>query len=265
MKFALGVEYNGSKYHGWQYQKKYSSVQEELEKSISRIANHNITTVCAGRTDAGVHSTFQVVHFETSVIRSDYAWTVGVNNYLPKDISILWVKKVPEEFNARYSALSRTYRYIIYNYKFRSSILNNQLFHVYEELNVKNMHQAGQYLIGEHDFTSFRGATCQSSTPYRKVMNLIVFRFNNYIIIEITANSFLYHMVRNIVGCLLEVGRNRKKIEWILMVLNTKDRNKINYTTVKAEGLYLVSIDYPICFDLPKASVGPIFCQNLCN
>lgn len=257
MKFALGIEYNGSMYHGWQLQKEVSSIQEELEKVLSYIANHKITVICAGRTDSGVHSTSQVIHFETHVIRTERAWTVGVNSYLPHDITVLWIKEVSEDFNARYSALSRTYRYIIYNHAIRSSILDNKILNFYKKLDVDKMHRAGQYLIGEHDFTAFRGSACQSCTPWRRIINFKVMRISNFVIINVTANAFLYRMVRNIVSCLLDIGIQKHEVDWIVTVLNSKNRNLIG-PTAKAKGLYLVEVNYPTYFNLPQSPLGPL-------
>lgn len=210
-KFALGVEYHGEYYHGWQYQKNRPSVQEEVEKCLSRIANHKVNVICAGRTDAGVHSIGQVVHFKTFAIRSKYAWTVGVNNYLSKNISIKWIKEVPDYFNARYSAVRRTYRYLIYNSICRSSILYQQSNHIYKKLNVLKMHDEAQSLLGEHDFSSFQALGCQSYSAKRKITRIDVYRINNFVVIDITANSFLYHMVRNIVGSLVQANFINKK------------------------------------------------------
>lgn len=210
-KFALGVEYNGEYYHGWQRQKTCSSVQQEVEESLSKIANHKINVICAGRTDSGVHSIGQVVHFETTSIRSEYAWTVGVNNYLSKNISIKWAKEVPDYFNARYSAIQRTYRYLIYNDICRSSILYKQSNHIHKYLNVFKMHSEAQHLLGNHDFSSFQALGCQSYSSYREIKKINVFRINNCVIIDITANSFLYHMVRNIVGSLIQINSIKKE------------------------------------------------------
>lgn len=248
-KFALGIEYNGEYYHGWQRQKKHSSIQEEVEKCLSKIANHKINVICAGRTDSGVHSIGQVVHFKTISVRSEYAWTVGVNTYLSKNISIKWVKEVPDNFNARYSAIGRTYRYIIYNNVCRSSILYEKSNHIYKNLNVFKMHSKAQYLLGEHDFSSFRALGCQSFSSIRKITKINIYRINNFVIIDITANSFLYHMVRNIVGSLIETHSINKK-DIMKDLLNKKNRNYAG-PTAPAKGLYLLSIQYPEYFNLP--------------
>ncbi|XBC44014.1 MAG: tRNA pseudouridine(38-40) synthase TruA [Buchnera aphidicola (Floraphis choui)] len=257
-KIALGIEYQGTNYHGWQYQKSVSNIQEKVEKALSIIANHTVNVYCAGRTDTGVHSTGQVIHFYTSSIRNYNSWIFGVNRYLPKDISILWKKEVPEFFHARHSALSRRYRYIIYNHKYRSSIFFKGLYNFYKKLDVFKMNRAAQYLIGEHDFTSFRAIKCQSATPIRKIMFLKVFSMHRLVVIDITADAFLYHMVRNIVGCLIEIGVSKHNEFWIKELLLSKNR-KLAAFTAKPEGLYLVQVTYPKIFNLPNSSIGPFF------
>jgi len=250
-KIALGIQYDGSAYHGWQFQKTVSSVQEELENAISRISNHKVNVTCAGRTDAGVHSMGQVVHFKTNSVRKESSWTMGVNTYLSKYISVQWVREVPIFFNARSSAIDRSYRYIIYNNTFRSGIFHNQYKHVYKKLDEFKMNSASQYLLGEHDFTSFRAVNCQSKSPWKKIKKLHVWRCNNLVIIDITANSFLYHMVRNIVGSLIEIGTSKRKKYWIKELLNK--RNRIyGGPTVEPQGLYLFFVKYPDYFNLPK-------------
>ncbi|CAL4326263.1 tRNA pseudouridine(38-40) synthase TruA [Buchnera aphidicola] len=256
-KFALGIEYDGSFYHGWQRQKTVSSIQEEVEKALSIIANHKIDIICAGRTDAGVHSVGQVVHFSTTAIRKKSSWTIGANSYLSKHISIIWAKEVPEDFHARYSAIARSYRYIIYNYPFRSAIFHNRLNHVYKSLNVNKMHFEAQFLLGEHDFTSFRAINCQSHSSWRKILKLHVWRYEDWVIIDIIANSFLYHMVRNIVGSLIEIGISKKKF-WMKELLQKKNRAYAG-PMAPAKGLYLSFVEYPIRFNLPKKTYNPFF------
>ena len=181
MRIALGIEYDGSRYFGWQRQREVISVQQELEKALSRIANHEVSIQCAGRTDAGVHATGQVIHFDTQAIRSESAWTLGVNSNLPPDIGVRWVKEVDEGFHARFSATARRYRYVIYNHNFRPAILGSGVSHYQETLDAALMHQAGQSLLGERDFTSFRAAGCQSKSPWRNVTHLCVSRSGPYI------------------------------------------------------------------------------------
>ena len=176
MKIALGIEYNGKQYCGWQRQEKVRSVQEELEKALSFVANEKIEVFCAGRTDSGVHGTGQVVHFETTAVRPEKAWAFGTNANLPDDISVSWAKVVNDEFHARFSATARRYRYILYCNKLRSAILPEGITHCHLDLDEKKMHQAGQFLLGENDFSSFRAAQCQSNTPWRNVHHLNVVR-----------------------------------------------------------------------------------------
>ena len=258
MRVALGVEYDGSAFFGWQRQRNVPSVQQELERALSAIAGEPVEVQCAGRTDAGVHATGQVVHFDLAVERPIRAWTMGVNTQLPNNISVRWAKIVTNDFHARFSATARRYRYVIFNHNLRSGILNQGMSHYYGELNHVLMHQAGQYLLGENDFTSFRAAQCQSKSPWRNLHHLTVFRQNQFIIVDIKANAFVHHMVRNIVGSLLMVGKGEKPIDWIDWLLKAKDRTQAA-ATAKAEGLYLVQVDYPKAFDLPKNPIGPLF------
>ncbi|PWI35068.1 tRNA pseudouridine(38-40) synthase TruA [Vibrio albus] len=258
MRVALGVEYNGTHYSGWQRQKHANSVQQELEKALSVVANGPVEVQCAGRTDAGVHGTGQVVHFETSASRKMVAWTMGVNANLPKDIAVRWAKEVPEAFHARFSATARRYRYIIFNHAYRPGILSSGVSHYHNELDADRMHQAGQYLLGENDFTSFRAVHCQSRSPWRNIMHLNVTRHGHYVVIDIKANAFVHHMVRNIAGSLIAVGKGDQEPEWIQWLLGAKDR-KLAGATAKAEGLYLVDVDYPDEFGLPVVPLGPLF------
>jgi tRNA pseudouridine38-40 synthase len=264
VKIALGIEYNGSQYFGWQRQKEVKSVQECLEKALSIVANHKVEVQCAGRTDAGVHGTGQIVHFETTASRKAVAWTMGANANLPKDIAVRWAKEVPDEFHARFSATARRYRYLIFNDALRPGILSFGVSHYHGDLDVTQMHKAGQYLLGENDFTSFRATHCQSKSPWRNLMHLNVTSHGKYIVVDIKANAFVHHMVRNIVGSLLVVGRGEKKPEWIRDLLAIKDRKQAG-ATAKAEGLYLVDVDYPAEFGLPVVPLGPLFLPDELN
>ncbi|MGF1910303.1 tRNA pseudouridine(38-40) synthase TruA [Vibrio kasasachensis] len=264
MRIALGIEYNGTHYFGWQRQKDVQSVQEELERALSVIANHPVAVLCAGRTDAGVHGTGQVVHFETTANRKMVAWTMGVNGKLPGDIAVRWAKEVPQEFHARFSATARRYRYIIFNSQIRPGILHSGVSHYHGDLDEVKMHQAAQHLLGEHDFTSFRAMHCQSKSPWRNMMHLNVTRYGQYVVIDIKANAFVHHMVRNIAGSLLCVGRGDKDPEWIKWLVEAKDR-KLAGVTAKAEGLYLVEVDYPKELELPRAPIGPLFLPDNLN
>lgn len=257
-KIALGIEYNGSHYSGWQRQKEIISVQSFVENALAKVADHPVTVFCAGRTDAGVHATGQVVHFVTNSIRPEHAWTIGVNSNLPRDIAIRWIKLVPEEFHARFSAISRSYSYIIFNHCYRSAILSGSISHYHFPLDEQKMERAAKYLIGEHDFTSFRSCRCQSKTPFRRIQQINVNRHGDYIVIEIKANAFLYKMVRNIVGSLIEIGCGNQNEDWLKHLLELKDRSK-SAAIAKSEGLYLTSVDYPSYFSLPNTSLGSYF------
>lgn len=258
MRIALGIEYNGTRYYGWQRQREVNSVQGELEKALAQVANEPIETFCAGRTDAGVNATGQVVHFDTSAVRDMRGWIMGVNSHLPDDIAVRWAQQVDETFHARFSATARRYRYIIYNRKFRPAILGTGLSHYHQDIDVERMRMAAPVLLGEQDFTSFRAIQCQSNTPFRNVMHLDIQRYGDYIVLDIKANAFLHHMVRNITGSLLEVGMGRQQPEWIHYLLHAKDRT-LAAATAKAEGLYLVGVDYPAEFNIPQLPLGPLF------
>lgn len=250
MKIALGIEYHGHDYHGWQIQRNLLTIQGCLEEALSKIANEPITTHCAGRTDAGVHAIGQVVHFETSVTRNMRAWLLGTNTYLPSTIAVRWAKVVDDNFHARHSALSRHYRYIIYNHTSRPALLTSRITWNYDILNIATMQAASRYLIGELDFTSFRSSECESKSPMRNVTKIAIDRYDDYIVIDIEANAFLHHMVRNIVGSLLCVGTGYKEPEWIHEVLLAKDRRQAA-ETASPYGLYLINVRYPEIYKIP--------------
>ncbi|MDT3336676.1 tRNA pseudouridine(38-40) synthase TruA [Shewanella sp. SP1S1-7] len=258
MRIALGIEYDGNGYFGWQRQAEVDSVQGQLERALSIVANEPIGVFCAGRTDAGVHATGQVVHFETNAIRNEGAWTLGVNANLPDNIAVRWVKEVDDSFHARFSATARRYRYVIYNYNFRPGILRHGVSHYHGDIDADRMHQAAQALLGEQDFTSFRAVQCQSKTPFRNVHCVNVTRQGMYVIVDIAANAFLHHMVRNIVGSLLEIGLGNQSLTWMGDLLALKDRNQAA-ATAKPHGLYLVDVTYPEQYQLPKLALGPLF------
>lgn len=257
-RLALGLEYNGQGYSGWQKQHHASSIQACVEQALSQISQQAVHLVCAGRTDAGVHATQQVVHFDTQVERPVSAWTLGVNAHLPADIAVRWVREVDSSFSARFSALSRRYRYIIYNHAYRPAILHGGVTHVYQPLDAAVMHQAAQVLLGEHDFSSFRAAQCQSRSPFRCIHFIQVQRFGAYVVIEVQANAFVHHMVRNIAGALIAVGAGEQKQSWLAEVLAAKDR-RLSAATAKANGLYLVQVNYPEAFQIPQEPLGPLF------
>jgi tRNA pseudouridine38-40 synthase len=260
MRYALGIEYNGSRYCGWQRQQEVNSVQAEVEKALSKIVNEKITVSCAGRTDAGVHATGQVVHFDTHNERPDRALTMGMNTKLPDDIAVRWSKLVPNDFHARFSATARRYRYIVLNQKLRSGILKSGLSHIYQPLDIEAMIRASRCLLGEHDFTSFRAIFCQANTAVRTIKQLNISRLGEYVVIDIQANAFLHHMVRNIVGTLFAIGQGEKPESWVNELLALKNRAAAA-ATAKPNGLYLVDVTYPDNFELPRKSLGPIFLQ----
>jgi tRNA pseudouridine38-40 synthase len=257
-RIALCVHYDGAGYHGWQHQEGLMTIQGCLEKALSYVADHPVAVVCAGRTDAGVHASGQIVHFDTRANRNDHAWVFGANSHLPADISVAWAKHTWQNFHARYSARSRRYRYIIYNHEIRPGILRRAVGWYYRLLDEAQMHQAAQYLLGEHDFSAFRGAGCESSTPVREIFSIHVVRQRRMVIIDICANAFLLHMVRNIVGVLVAVGSGEKPPEWAKDVLDSRDRRQAGIT-IQPNGLYLVEVKYSDEYDLPSVPLGPFF------
>lgn len=262
MKIALGIEYDGAAFYGWQRQAQVPSIQQHLEQALSKVADSNVQIHCAGRTDAGVHATGQVVHFETEVNREDRAWTLGVNANLPDSIAVKWVAQVADGFHARFSATARRYRYLIYNHPLRTAILPKGLTHVFADLNATKMHNAARCLLGENDFSAFRAAHCQSNSPWRNVTHLNVSRHGQFVLIDIQANAFVHHMVRNIAGSLIEVGVGNQTEAWMEEILASKDR-KLAAATAKPNGLYLVDVVYPERFKIPKNLLGPVFLE--CN
>lgn len=251
MRLAIGVMYLGTPFWGWQEQSSSEkTVQAVLEKALSRVANSPIKIFCAGRTDRGVHAVHQVVHFDTNSCRSESAWVFGSNSYLPSTISVLWAKVVPDTFHARFSARSRTYKYIILNHKIRYSLAHQTAYWRCKPLNAASMMEASRYLLGEHDFSAFRSSECQSRTPNRFVQELTIGAKKPWVQITCKANAFLHHMVRNIVGSLLLVGANERSPEWLQEVLLSRDRTKAG-PTAPAQGLYLADIEYPAIYEIP--------------
>lgn len=245
MRIALGIEYNGSGFAGWQMQKHGTrTVQQCLEDALSTVAAEPIQVICAGRTDTGVHATGQVVHFDCSVERPDKAWIMGVNANLPDDIASFWVKRVDDNFSARFSAVARQYRYIILNRNARSAVLDKRVTWKHGQLDADAMHRAAQVLVGEQDFSSFRSAACQAEHARRNVHWVKVHRSGDLVYVDIEANAFLHHMVRNIVGSLMMVGRGEQPEGWIAELMQVQDRNQAG-PTAPADGLYLVKVSYP--------------------
>ena len=259
MRVALGIEYEGSNYAGFQRQTTLKTVQGELERALSIVANEKIEIQCAGRTDAGVNATGQVVHFDTNAVRSERSWIMGTNVNLPDDIAVTFAKIVDDSFHARFSAKARRYRYIISNTVYRPGILNKGVSVYQGNFDIEKMQEAADYIIGEHDFSSFRAADDESRTSMRCVHFVKISRFGQYIVIDIAANAFLMHMVRNIVGSLLTVGNGQNSVQWFKDMFDAKDRNQAG-PTAKPYGLYLVDVTYPNDFNLPKRDcIGPIW------
>ena len=252
MRIALGISYQGTAYHGWQSQVGLSCIQTHLEQALSQVADHPIVLSCAGRTDKGVHALGQVVHFDTMAQRSQHAWLLGCNSLLPADMRINWVQVVDSAFHARFSATARRYQYMIYNHRLKSALWNQYTSHCYYPLNEERMQSAAQNLIGEHDFSSFRAASCQAKNARREMQHIKVVREGCYVIIDIQANAFLHHMVRNISAVLMTIGAGKKPITWAKEVLLAKDRKAAD-VTASPNGLYLVQVFYPENFALPQS------------
>jgi tRNA pseudouridine38-40 synthase len=255
-RIALGIEYDGTAYNGWQKQRSGTGVQELLERALARVADEPVEAFCAGRTDSGVHASAQVVHFDSRAARTARNWVLGVNSNLPADISALWAASVGDDFHARYSALARTYRYLILNRLTRSALHRERAWWLHQPLDVQSMQLAAASLIGEHDFSAFRAAGCQARTPRRHVTAIDIERQGDWVAVTITANAFLQHMVRNIVGLLAAVGSGDDPPGRAAAVLESRDRRQ-GRMTAPAHGLTLVAVDYPQHFGLPHVAPSP--------
>jgi tRNA pseudouridine38-40 synthase len=251
MRIALGVEYDGSQYFGWQSQASGHTVQDELQVALSGIANELISVIAAGRTDTGVHALEQVVHFNTNVERPLTAWVRGVNALLPSSIAVLWAHTVPEEFHARFSAQARSYRYLLINRSVRNAMLYGKAGWFHAPLNVEKMCEAAQYLLGEHDFSALRAAECQAKSPIKNLAQLDIQKQGDTIIFDLSANAFLHHMVRNIVGCLVSVGKGKHSPQWMREVLEGKERS-LAAPTFAPDGLYLYRVTFDAKWELPQ-------------
>ena len=244
MKIALGVEYLGTDFHGWQIQKSgLRTVQGVVEPALSKIANHPVRVFCSGRTDAGVHAQEQVIHFETETTRTYGAWLFGGNANLPSDVNFKWAKEVGDDFHARFNAHARSYEYKIHNHPVRSSLKAGYYLWEPRSLNIDEMKKAAAFLVGEHDFSCFRGSMCQAKSPIKTIEYLQIDAIDDDLIIKVKANAFLHHMVRNIVGTLLKIGRREEKPEWMLLVLDSKDRKEAG-PTAEPQGLYFIKAHY---------------------
>jgi len=256
-RLVLGVQYDGSGWHGWQTQPSGETIQDVLESALYQFCGTKVDTVCAGRTDAGVHGLEQVVHFDTGLARAPYSWVNGVNAFLPETIAIQWAKELVldenslDNFHARFSARARTYHYVLSNSKIRSPMWSGRAGWVFRPLDVERMRQAAEYLLGEHDFSAFRASGCQAKTPVKHMYEIRIRQQGELIVFTLRASAFLHHMVRNIVGSLIFVGTGKREPSWIADVLESKDRS-IAAPTFMPDGLYLAKIDYEEKWGLPQ-------------
>lgn len=251
MRIALGVEYDGSAYYGWQSQPHGNTVQDVLQAALSGVAAQPVAVIAAGRTDTGVHALEQVVHFDTGVERPLSAWVRGTNALLPKNVSVLWAHAVPDEFHARFSAHGRSYRYVLLDRPVRPAIRHGKVGWFHLPLDVEAMRAAAAYLLGEHDFTAFRAAECQAKSPVKHLHRLDIRREGELIVFELAANAFLHHMVRNLVGSLVYVGKGKHSPEWVRDVLESRSR-ALAAPTFAPDGLYFCSAEYDAKWGLPR-------------
>jgi tRNA pseudouridine38-40 synthase len=255
-RLAVGLEYDGTQYAGWQQQPGLATLQDRLQQALSLVADHAVTVTGAGRTDAGVHAVAQVAHFDTTAERPLRGWVLGANSHLPADIAVNWAIDVDPAFHARHAALARSYRYLILQRATRPAILRDRACWVRTALDAAAMHQAAQALVGEHDFSSFRAVECQSATAMRRIDAIAVGVDGPLVTVEVTANAFLHHMVRNIVGTLIEVGSGERRPDSLAATLAARDRTRAG-VTAPAAGLYLWRVRYPDAFGFPEAPAMP--------
>lgn len=261
MRFACGIEYDGTRFSGWQKQVHALSVQATVEAALSRVADHPVKIFCAGRTDAGVHATGQVIHFETEAERSSRSWILGSNANLPADVRLIWIKSVDSEFHARFSALARSYRYVILNRDVPSALLRQRTTWRHGLLDEARMRAGAYFLVGEQDFSSFRAIACQAKSPVRTVHRLEVTRRGDFVYLDVEANAFLHHMVRNIAGVLIAVGCGERDPAWVQEILHRRDRTQ-GGVTAPAAGLYLVGVRYPAQYGIAPVAALPAFEQT---
>lgn len=252
MRIAAGIEYDGTAYNGWQRQRTGIGVQQRLEEAVAAVANEPIEVVCAGRTDTGVHASGQVAHFDTNSERSERGWLLGINTHLPDDVNVTWVRPVDAEFHARFSATARSYRYVILNRLARSALHRNRAWWVHRNLDAGLMNDAAQVLVGKHDFSAFRAAGCQASKPVREISSISVRRDADWVVLGVTANAFLQHMVRNITGTLAAIGCGDEPAHRLAQILDGRDRTEAG-AAAPPHGLTLVAVEYPATVGLPPA------------
>ena len=252
MRYALGIEYDGSEFLGWQVQRQEPTVQGVLERAVARVADHEARVTACGRTDTGVHAICQVAHFDSTSSRAERSWVLGLNSHLPRAASVLWLRPVNDDFHARFSAFARSYRYRIANRWIRPALEARYASWYRKPLDAGRMHEAAQCLLGEHDFSSFRASACQARHAVREIHSISVVRDGDDVTLDVTANGFLYHMVRNIAGSLLHVGCGDAPVKWLRDTLEKRDRNQAA-PTAAPDGLYFLGARYPDHFDLPTA------------
>ena len=256
-RIALAVEYDGSGFHGWQDQKSsLRTIGGTLAAAVSRVANEPVEPVCAGRTDSGVHACYQLVHFDTGASRAIRSWVLGINSALPGDIRVHWAGNVTPDFSARFTAHSRRYRYVMLDTPTPPALLRGRVAWTHTPLDSDAMQQAAQHLPGEQDFSAFRAAGCQANSPWRCVESAAVYREGPFLVLDITANAFLHHMVRNIAGTLMAVGHGDRHPDWVAELLSQRDR-RLAGITAPAQGLYLVDVSYPETCGVPRPRLGP--------
>jgi tRNA pseudouridine38-40 synthase len=255
MRLALGISYNGQAYEGWQSQPSGRTVQDRLEAALTQFAAQPISTVCAGRTDAGVHGLMQVVHFDTPLRREEFSWIRGTNRFLPPDIAVQWAKPVPDAFHSRASAVSRRYAYVVLQSAVRPSIDAGRVGWVFRPLDASAMEEAAAVLIGQHDFSSFRAAACQAKTPVKTMKRIAITRRGSYWRFEFEADAFLHHMIRNIMGCLLTIGQGQQPPQWMSRVLAAGDRDAAA-PTFAPDGLYFFGPVYAPEWNLPSRTAA---------
>ena len=252
MRYAIGLEYDGSEFLGWQIQRQEPTVQSCVEQAVARVADHEARVTCCGRTDAGVHAQSQVAHFDSEAERSERSWILGLNSHLPAGVSVLWIRPVDDSFHARFSAFSRSYEYRILNRWIRPALEARRMSWCRAPLDATVMNEAAQALLGEHDFTSFRAGACQARHAVREIQEISVERSGDVVSLSVTANGFLYHMVRNIAGSLLRIGTGEAPAPWLGELLEARDRAQAA-PTAPPEGLYFIAARYPDQYGLPEA------------
>ncbi|AWD32338.1 tRNA pseudouridine synthase A [Candidatus Kinetoplastibacterium sorsogonicusi] len=257
-RIVMGISYDGSKWLGWQTQKHKNTVQDVLEYAISKFISssceHKVSIICAGRTDAGVHAIIQVIHFDTIINRDMKSWIRGTNAFLPSSISVLWARNLSFEFHSRFSAIARNYTYILYRGKIRPSILYKKVGWTFKDININKLHNLSKNILGTHNFNNFRSSGCQSKNPIKTIYDFNIYEYGSFIIFNIKGNAFLYHMVRNIIGALLQVASDKKNEDWFINLINDP-YNKKPICTFSPYGLYLSSIIYPDKFNLQESRI----------